>query len=254
MPQSYRQISPELASQIRLVVTDIDGTLTAADNSFSLIALEAVHRLEEQGIVVGLASGRTLPRVESLARDLGVNGPIVAENGGAAKLKTNGELVDLGYSRYPAIRALEKLKRLFPHAVEETEDDRYRLVDVGIKTYGVETAELRRHLEDTEVDLLDSGFMLHLLPKEVSKGRTLLRLLGEIGGGDLSPQEVIVFGDSPTDISLFQLFPHSVLIINPGIPVQETQALAEMTEYVSDLPLGEGFAQVAFYILATRRG
>jgi len=219
-----------------------------------LIALEAVHRLEEQGIVVGLASGRTLPRVESLARDLGIKGPIIAENGGVAKLKTNGELVDLGYSHYPAIRALEKLKRLFPHAVEETEDDRYRLVDVGIKTDEVETAELRRHLEDTEVDLLDSGFMLHLLPKEVSKGRTLLRLLGEIGGGDLSPQEVIVFGDSPTDVSLFQLFPHSVLIINPGIPVQETQALAEMAEYVSDLPFGEGFAQVAFYILATRRG
>lgn len=253
MPQPYRQISPELANQIRLVMTDVDGTITAADDSLALITKRTIRRLEKQGMVVGLVSGQTLPRLEHLARDLEIGGPIIAENGGVAKLKLSDKLVDLGYSRYPAIKVLEKLKRLFPHAIEGTEDDRDRLVDMGIKTHGVETAELRRHLEDTDVDLLDSGYMLHLLPKWISKGGTLMRLLGKIGDGTLSPEEVIVFGDSLTDSSLFRLFPHSVLITNPRLPAQETQALAEMAGYVSDLPFGDGFTQVALHILASRR-
>ncbi len=57
MARSYRQITPDLASQLRLVITDVDGTLTS-----------------------------------------------IAENGGVAKLKAHGELVDLGYSRQSALK------------------------------------------------------------------------------------------------------------------------------------------------------
>ncbi len=250
MPQPYRQIGPGLALQIQLVVTDVDGTMTNADDSLSLAALEAVRQLEEQGIVVGLASGRALPRLEYLVQRAGINGPIIAENGGVAKLTRDDQLADLGYSRQPAMRALEKLKGLFPQAIEETEDDKYRLIDVGIKSHGVETAELRSHLDD--VELLDSGYMLHLLQKGVSKGLTLIRLLAKIGDGSLSPDKVMVFGDSTTDISLFQLFPHNVLIVNPRLPAQQRQAVLEVAEYVSDLPFGEGFAQVVLHILDAR--
>jgi hypothetical protein len=250
MPQSYRQIGPDLARRIRLVVTDVDGTLTTADNSISLAALEAVRCLEESGIVVGLASGRALPRMESLAQRAGITGPIIAENGGVARLHRDGQLVDFGYSRQPAIQALEKLKGLFPQAIEETEDDKFRLIDLGIKSHGVGPAELRRHLDD--VQLLDSGYMLHLLQKGVSKGITLMRLLGKIGDGNLSPEEVMVFGDSTTDVSMFQRFPHSVLIVNPRLPAQQRQAIEQVAEYVSILPLGEGFAQVVQHILDCR--
>jgi len=254
MPQSYRQIDFKLASQIRLIMTDVDGTIVVAGDSLGSNVLEAIHRLEERGIMVGLVSGRTLPRLESLARDLGISGPIIAENGGVAKLSVNDKLMDLGYSRDPSIKAMEKLKSLFPGTIEESKDDMYRLVDVGIRTCGVETAELRRHLADTDVDLLNSGYMLHLLSKEISKGKTLMRLLGKMGEGSLSTEEVMVFGDSPTDISLFQLFPYSVLIVNPRLPAGETQMLVETAKYMSDLPFGDGFAQVASHILAVRQG
>ncbi|MBA7562825.1 HMP-PP phosphatase [subsurface metagenome] len=254
MSQSYREIRSELARRVRLVVTDVDGTLTAADDSLSSAALEAVHRLEEQGIAVGLASGRTLPRVESIARDLGISGLLIAENGGVAKINVGGGLVDLGYSNHSAMRALEKLTKLFPKAVEETEDNKYRLVDVGIRVKGIKTAELRGHLAGTDTELLDSGYMLHLLPQGISKGETLMRLLEKIGNEGLSREEVAVFGDSTTDMSLFRFFPHSVLITNPRLPAHETQSLTEIASYVSGLSFGEGFAQVVSHILAVRQG
>jgi len=43
----------------------------------------------------------------------------------------------------------------------------------------------------------------------------------------------MVFGDSTADISLFKLFPHSVLIINPILAVEQIQMLKEVARYVS---------------------
>ena len=111
MPQSYRQISPQLAHQIRLVMTDVDGTITTGGDSIGSAVFQVIRRLEEQGIIVGLVSGRTIPRLELLAHVLDITGPIIAENGGVAEIEVNGRLVDLGYSRQPALEALAILVR-----------------------------------------------------------------------------------------------------------------------------------------------
>ena len=50
-----------------------------------------------------------------------------------------------------------------------------------------------------------------------------MRLLEELADGSLSPANVMVFGDSATDISLFELFPHSVFITNPKLTIQQAQ-------------------------------
>lgn len=252
MVRSYREITPQLARQIKLVMADVDGTMTASDDSISAVASEAARQLEKAGITVGLVSGRTIYGLEALAKKLGISGPIIAENGAVAKLKVSDELVNLGYSRQPALNALEKLKKIFPGAIKEREDNRERLVDVVFWALGIDKAKLLKHLED--VELLDSGFILHLMLRGISKGKTLLSLLGQIREGSLSPDEVMVFGDSTTDISLFELFPHSVLIINPRLPAKERRLLEKAAEYASDLPFGDGFAEVARYIIAARRG
>jgi len=246
MITSYREITPELARRIRLVMTDVDGTLTDESDSISSVVSESIRRLEDGGVIVGLVSGRTLPGLESLASDLGISGPIIAENGGVAKLKLNGNLVDMGYSRNPALEALEKLRTLFPNAIEEREDNKYRMVDVVLWSHGVDLKELRRHLDEAE--LVDSGYILHLVQKGVSKGRTLTMLLHHIADGQLSPADVMVFGDSLTDLSLFEMFPHSVLIINPRHAPEHMGRLHNVCRYVSELSLGDGFAQVASHI------
>lgn len=250
MAESYKNIDSELARQIRLVMADVDGTLTNSGDSISPSVLEAVRHLEEKGIMVGLISGRTLPRLESLAQYLGISGPIIAENGGVAKLRANGELVDLGYSRLPAIEALAKLKAQFPNRIKEREDNSVRLVDVVFWSVGVDTEELSNHLEDTY--LLDSGYILHLVQKGVSKGTTLMRLMGEIKDGRLSPAEILVVGDSTTELSLFQLFPHSVLIVNPQLPPEHREVMQEAARYISENPYGDGFAEVAMHVAHTR--
>jgi HAD superfamily hydrolase (TIGR01484 family) len=250
MTRSYRNIDSQLAYQIRLVMADVDGTLIASGDLLSPVVFKAIRGFEEVGITVGLVSGRTLPGLESMALELETSGPIIAENGGVAKLQVGGEAVDLGYSRQPAIKALEELKKLFPGAIEEREDNKYRSVDIVFKALGIDTEELREHLKG--VELLDSGYIFHLMQKGVSKGKTLMKLLPEIGDGTLSATEVMVFGDSLTDLSLFEMFPHSVLIVNPRLSSEHRGTLRNAAGYTSELPFGEGFAEVAFHILGSR--
>lgn len=228
-------------------MADVDGTLTPGREPVSPAVIEATRLLEKHGIIVGLVSGRTLPMLESLANVLGISGPIIAENGAVARTSADGEFIDLGYSRQPAIEALKKLKALFPDSIKEREDNKDRLVDIVFWLTRIETEELSRHLDDTQ--LLDSGYILHLMQNGISKGKTLMRLLEETGEGTLTPLQVMVFGDSSTDLSLFELFPHSVLIPNPRLPFEHRQILEKAASFTSDLPFGDGFAEVAFHLI-----
>jgi len=231
-------------------MTDVDGTITDILGYVEAMAQSALRALIDDGITVGFVSGRTLPRLEPIALDIGINGPIIGENGGIVKLKTGGKLLDLGYSRAPALRDLERLKAHFPNAITSTEDDADRQVDVGFKVQGVDVAELKKHLKEAE--LLDSGYMLHLLQKGVSKGGTLKRILPRIGDSKLSPKQVMVFGDSLTDLSLFRIFPHSVFICNNRLSSADRAEMEKAAEYVSGLEFGAGFARVARHILKLR--
>jgi len=240
-----------LANSIRLIMTDVDGTITDFRGRVEAVAAESIRSLLGRGIMVGFVSGRTLPRLDAPALELGIDGPIIAENGGVARLRPGGELLDLGYSRLPALRDLDRLKALYPGAVRSSEDDVDRIVDVGCKSTGVDAVELAKHLRESE--LLDSGYMLHLLQKGISKGGTLMRMLKYIGDGELSPDEVLVVGDSPTDMSLFEIFPHSVLVLNSRVPQTGRLKVEAVAQFVSDLEFGAGFSQVAEHILRLRR-
>jgi HAD superfamily hydrolase (TIGR01484 family) len=250
MTKSYLKITPNLARQIRLVVADVDGTLLSSGDSVSPAVTKTIRSLEHCGIMVGFASGRPLTRLEPLAMALHISGPIIAENGSVAKLKRGSKLFDLGYSRQPALIALRKLKSDFAGAIREAEDSADRMIDVGFYCDGITQKELERHIKG--VQLLDSGYMLHLLQPDVSKGKTLMRLLGLIGDGKLHPNEVMVFGDSATDVSLFAEFENSVLIVNPRLTEKQTEGIRNLAKYQSELPFGDGFAEVVSYIVDER--
>ena len=250
MSQSFRKISAKLAKQIKLVMTDVDGTIASGGEPAGPGVAEAVRRLMEQEITVGLVSGRTLPELEQMARDLAISGPIIAENGAVAKLNVNDGLLDLGYSRKPALSALKKLQRLYPGRVRVRSDNRDRIIDVVIFTDGIKPAELRRHIG--EVQLLDSGYIQHLMQAGISKGDTLVKLLPLPPYKKLSAENIMVFGDSRTDISLFERFPHCVLVPNPLLTNDHRQELKNTAEYVSDRDSEAGFIEVTSHILNIR--
>ncbi len=250
MSQLYENINRELASNIRLVMSDVDGTLTT-DESIGAPVVEVVHQLEGQGIKVGLVSGRPLKRLEMHALAMGISGPIIAENGGVAQLSLKNGLLNLGYSREPALRAFEKLRGFFPGYITELLDNKDRLVDVTFSAPGINRIEMMKHLSD--VQFLDSGYMFHILPAGITKGNTLKVLLTYPPYKQISQNEIIVFGDSATDMSLFTQFPNSVLVLNPLLSEQQRSDLHVVTRYHTEHFCGDGFVEVCRHILNLRR-
>ena len=248
--RSYREIPPGVSRSLRLVMSDVDGTLTADGEHFSPEIINTIQQLEDGGIMVGLVSGRTLPRLQQVARVLGTNGPLIAENGGVAQLRLGDGLVDLGYSRQPALDAVAKLKVAFPGVIQERKDNIDRMVDVSIHTGTISLTELKKVAPGVQIS--DSGYMVHVMAMGISKGYTLRRILDCLNGG-LKPEEVLVCGDSPTDVSLFQHFANSVWIRNPQLSDEQLAMMAGAASYSSDRAIDAGFVEVAEYILRARQ-
>jgi hypothetical protein len=113
-------------------MTDVDGTLNDGIATVSGPVMDVIHRLEQSGVTVGLVSGRTLPELDSMSRYLGISGPVIAENGGVARLNPDSDLLPLGYTRQPALDAFEKLKSLYPGRISGRADNAERTIDVVV--------------------------------------------------------------------------------------------------------------------------
>ena len=250
MIQPYTRITRQTALRIKLVMTDVDGTLNNGGDELSPVVSHAIRNLKEHGIMVGLVSGRTDPMLVAMAASLDIGGPLIAENGAVARMTYKSGLVDLGYSRQPAIEALVKLKARYPGRIIEREDNAERLIDIVCRADGIAMEDLRNCVGD--VQLLDSTYILHLMQKGIDKGNTLKRLLGLMDGPKIRPDEVLVVGDSMTDLSLFKLFTQSVLIPNPDLPETDKKTLRKSARYISEHGAGEGFAEVALHIINAR--
>jgi hypothetical protein len=76
-------IDPERARAVRLLVSDVDGTLVTADKRLTPATIEAVRRLGEAGIGFSLVSSRPAFGMRAVVNALGLTLPFGAFNGGA---------------------------------------------------------------------------------------------------------------------------------------------------------------------------
>jgi len=82
------QVSPA----IRLVISDVDGTLVRKDKSLSPQVIAAVHRLRQAGVAFTLISARPVSGVLPLIAPLGIDIPLAAVNGGIV-FRPDGSLI-----------------------------------------------------------------------------------------------------------------------------------------------------------------
>jgi phosphoglycolate phosphatase (TIGR01487 family) len=185
---------------LRAIVTDVDGTLTDHDRRLEPTALAAVRRLEKRGVPIVLATGNVLPFALSMHRFLGLSGPIVCENGGMIYRREDGrESIERLADRALALSALRKLRRAGVDA-RPLSTDRWRETEVGLEpTFSVRRA--RRVLRGAGVDVVGTGFAIHLIEAGHGKLPALERALAPLG---LSLADCLVAGDGDNDIPMLR--------------------------------------------------
>ncbi|MHB1434718.1 MAG: HAD hydrolase family protein [Thermoplasmata archaeon] len=187
-------------ADLRVVVTDVDGTLTDRARHLDPLAIAQVRTLESAGTPVLLATGNALPIALALQRSLGLSGPIIAENGGVLydPVRAPSRIVRLADPR-PARAAYRRL-RASGLPVRRLLTDRWRECEVALEP-SVSAAAVRRILRDWPVRVEYSGYAIHLMAPGSGK---LPALETALAGRGWTVDEAVVLGDGDNDVAMLR--------------------------------------------------
>lgn len=95
---------------IKLIVTDIDGTLIDSSEKIPSKLLDTVQECREKGIRFTVATGRTMELAAPIIKELGITDPCVISNG-ACIMQDNHCLVKHDFSVLPIIQNIRQADR-----------------------------------------------------------------------------------------------------------------------------------------------
>ena len=237
-------------SPIRLIATDLDGTLLRPDRTISDRTRAALARAQERGIVVVLATARAPRTTRLFAESAGVSGHAICANGAIIYDLARDELV--GHQTLEAAtarRLIVALRDALPgvcfglvqgkdfacepdYAATARFEDHGRLLEemsVGDALAFLATPLTKlvvRHPERTPLDLLAAvqgfgfdGFeathsgapFLEIVAANVTKAWALASLCERLG---IIPSEVVAFGDAPNDAAMLRWAGLGVAVAN----------------------------------------
>lgn len=221
---------------MKALVTDVDGTITDRRRRINTAAVDAVRTLVDAGIEVVLASGNTVCFMDGLCKMVGTDGTIIGENGGVYRRGFPGTLRVPG-DKNACLAAFEVLKDYFAQkgVVLELFGEQYRFADVAFAR-NIDPDEARAVIRDHDfsVQVLDTGFAIHLQIPGVNKGTALVELAREMG---LAPSEMLAIGDSENDTEMLEAAGIGVAVANA--PAQTRSA----ADWVSEGSYGDGFVE-----------
>ncbi|MBP0022150.1 MAG: HAD family phosphatase [Cyanobacteria bacterium SBLK] len=239
--------------EIRLIATDMDGTLTK-DEKFTPALFQALESLAEAKIDVLVTTGRSAGWVHGVKHYFPIVGAI-AENGGVFYPHDSDTpqiltpLPSIPEHRQQLAAMFHQLQVKFPQ-LQEAEDNRYRLTDW---TFSVERLS-DRDLETIAHFCHEQGWgftystvQCHIKPLSQDKA-TGLEVLLDRYFSHLTPSQLVTIGDSPNDESLFNSdrFPHSVGVANV---LEYRDILAHCPTYITSLPECEGFCELVSFLI-----
>lgn len=197
-------------------------------------------RLEAVGIPVILASGNVMASTRAYALMLGASGPLVAENGGMVAYRGVGwrETIDILADRKVADEAYDHLKERMPE-VRPLLTQRWRESEIALEM-GPDVDAIREVVKDFPVRIESSGYSIHIIDEKVTKGTGVLHALNLI---DIPPEEVMAFGDSENDITMFEAVGLTVAVS----PKEER--LTSIADFVTKWTDGDGVFEAVSKIL-----
>lgn len=228
--------------EYRIIALDIDGTLTNSEKKISKPTLEALLDIQERGYIVVIATGRPTAGARELADELqlGKYGSYVLSfNGG---LITNWKSKEVVYSQtlpmdvIPQLHdfAIENGAGIITYEndtiIAGTQINKYMQLEADITKMDIkEVDNFKEYVNFPVIKCLMSGepelmenlekqlkkkynsllnifrsepFFLEIMPKNIDKAQSLLRLLSSLG---LSSEEMICCGDGFNDISMIEI-------------------------------------------------
>ena len=229
----------------RVVAFDIDGTLTDENKRLDMHAVEALRRLEDAGIPVILATGNVRAITYGLWRFIGLSGPMCCENGGVLwhpdwdepLVRASGDEAKSAAEWLESQHAEIDAKGIQTNAWRESEWCLFADEDLDVVTSSIEASDW------SNLDVVRTGFAIHLMEPHLSKGSGLELILKRMG---LDASDLLSVGDAPNDLSMFAMSGWSVAV---GTPFADVRDAADV---VSPYPNSATIAPLVDAILAVQ--
>ena len=257
--------------KIRLVVSDMDGTLLNPQQLVTARALSAIKELRKRDILFTVGSSRPGPGIAKFASELGLTSPVFAFNGGAV-LDGSQNLISQTLFAPALIRELlefmqkEELpawalcndkwyaqdfngshiargSRIYNRAPlpwNELDTETLRIskvVGVSDDPQLIARCEKRMHeLLGSRLSISRSqSYYLDITPAGADKGNGVLTIATLLG---IPLANVMTLGDMPVDVPMFRLSGYSIAMGNASDEVKE------FASFVAGPNTDEGFAKV----------
>ena len=215
---------------IKLLILDIDGTITQKDQSIlpeTLIALRKVV-FSNPEMHICLASGNVLPVMFGIRTILGVGESLAGENGGILLYK---QRITSYFQKQKTVEAYKEIEKDL--GAVEFITNRWRETSISFILDG--SYDFTKYERKYDVVIQDSGFAKHILNKGQNKGfiaRELMKIYS------VSKDETLACGDGDNDADLFEAVGMSGTISNGS------SAVKERAEYVSNKAYGDGLIDI----------
>ncbi|ARW17653.1 Cof-type HAD-IIB family hydrolase [Komagataeibacter europaeus] len=256
------------ASQIRLVLADVDGTLVTKDKILTPRAIRAVERLRERGILFTITSGRPPKGMKMVIDPLKISEPIAGFNGG---MMVRPDFTVIEARTLPADTARRVIgiirdhgadpwvyngndwivsKLDAPHVAREQWTVRFPPVvgnveaklDQVVKITGVSDDlalmkrlehDLQQALGDTASAALSQPYYVDVTNRDANKGGVVMALERLLG---IPASQMVTLGDQPNDVLMFRKSGMSIAMgqASPEVQKQATHVSTSCEE--------EGFA------------
>jgi Cof subfamily protein (haloacid dehalogenase superfamily) len=257
-------------TDIKLLISDVDGTLVTHDKVLTPRACAAVGKLHEAGIAFAITSGRPPRGMAMFVGPLALTTPVAAFNGGMlVEPDLTTVLVQHNVPRAAATEAVKQLlaggldawvytstgwfiRRLdAPHVAREQNNVQFpptvvadfdSLLDDAVKIVGVSDdhprverceAELRERLKGRVSAARSQLHYLDITHPDANKGMVVRELSHRL---DVPLQNIATMGDMPNDVLMFGLSGMSIAMGNASWEVQRC------ARYVTDSNEEDGFA------------
>jgi HAD superfamily hydrolase (TIGR01484 family) len=242
-------------SKIKLVATDIDGTLTK-NSRFTPQLFTALLQLQSANIAVLLVTGRSAGWVSSLSNYLPVVGAI-GENGGCyfsaatdCQLLPNLKIKEISKHREKLADCFWQLQGTYSQ-LKESSDNRFRLTDWTFDIDQLSPSdlwEIAAQCERWGWNFTYSTIQGHIKLATQNKATGIRQVLKQ-HFPKLKPQQILTVGDSPNDASMFDpdKFLHSVGVANV---LHYQEQMEHLPAYVTTLPEVGGFGEIVDRLLA----
>ncbi|WP_425148186.1 Cof-type HAD-IIB family hydrolase [Deinococcus sp.] len=224
---------------IRLVASDLDGTLLNSAGEVSERSRDALSAAQHAGLIVVLITGRPSRLVLPMAEHLGLRGHIICSNGAATHRLQSGVAEDLQPIPSQVLRALIlRLRQELPDVslglewgagmLREPDDDILAKLEVHpVLKLVARSAALDPQALNARINALGAGEVhasssgapfAEVAAAHVSKAYALERLCGLLG---VQAAEVVVFGDAPNDLPMMRWAGRAVAVANAQPQVRE---------------------------------